>query len=116
MFILVTFGYLASVTFWAMFQIKLAGSMEMVPFRTTPESLSFNVRVLFPLEESKVFTNQLSSILIPCHLLHTPIVALSCEVCSTPGLLLPGVSVRERHRQRPLGLQRCLLTDEYYCV
>ena len=29
-FILITFGYLASVTFWAMFLIKISGSMEMV--------------------------------------------------------------------------------------
>lgn len=45
-FILITFGYMSSVTFWAMFQIKLSGSLEMVAFRTTPESLSFNARLV----------------------------------------------------------------------
>jgi hypothetical protein len=45
-FILITLGYMSSVTFWAMFQIKLSGSLEMVAFRTTPESLSFNARLV----------------------------------------------------------------------
>ena len=54
-FILVTFGYLASITFWAMFQIKLSGSMEMVPFRTTPESLSFNARLVARLAAPMAF-------------------------------------------------------------
>ena len=45
-FVLVTFGYAAYVAFWALFQIRVAGLMELVPFSTTPESLSFNVRMV----------------------------------------------------------------------
>jgi hypothetical protein len=44
LFILVTLGYVTYLTTWALFQMRLAGLMELVPHRTTPESLSFNVR------------------------------------------------------------------------
>lgn len=45
-FILITLGYVVYLTTWALFQMRLAGLMELVPHRTTPESLSFNVRRL----------------------------------------------------------------------
>jgi len=45
-FILVTMGYVIYITIWSLFQIRLAGLMELVPYRTTPESLSFNVRMI----------------------------------------------------------------------
>ena len=45
-FILVTLGYTTYITFWSLFQMRIAGMMELVPFRTTPESLSFNVRMI----------------------------------------------------------------------
>lgn len=44
-FILITLGYTVYITTWSLFQMKIAGSMEMVPARTTPVSLSFNVRM-----------------------------------------------------------------------
>jgi hypothetical protein len=45
LFILITLGYTVFITTWALFQMKIAGCMEMVPYRTTPVSLSFNVRM-----------------------------------------------------------------------
>mmetsp|Transcript_7381 Transcript_7381/g.10461 ORF Transcript_7381/g.10461 Transcript_7381/m.10461 type:complete len:1010 (-) Transcript_7381:824-3853(-) len=45
-FILVTLGYVTYITSWSLFQMRLAGLMELVPNRTTPESLSFNVRMI----------------------------------------------------------------------
>jgi hypothetical protein len=44
-FILVTLGYATYVTMWAMFQMKFGGSSELVPFNTSPDGLSFNVRM-----------------------------------------------------------------------
>lgn len=38
-------GYTAYVTMWSLFQMKLEGYVALVPGRTTPESLSFNVRM-----------------------------------------------------------------------
>ena len=45
-FVLITLGYITYITSWSLFQIRLAGLMELVPYRTTPESLSFNVRMI----------------------------------------------------------------------
>ena len=45
-FILLTLGYATYVTFWALFSIQITGLMELVPFRTTPDALSFNVRMV----------------------------------------------------------------------
>ena len=45
-FVLITLGYVTYITTWSLFQIRLAGFMELVPYRTTPESLSFNVRMI----------------------------------------------------------------------
>ena len=45
-FVFLTFGYMSVVTFWAISQIRVSGTFEMVPFRTTPESLSFNARLV----------------------------------------------------------------------
>lgn len=44
-FIFFTLGYTSYATVWSLFQMKLVGTVEMVPGRTTPESLSFNVRM-----------------------------------------------------------------------
>ena len=46
LFILITLGYTVYITTWALFQMKIAGMMELVPYRTTPLSLSFNVRMI----------------------------------------------------------------------
>lgn len=46
LFILITLGYTVHMTTWALFQMKIAGMMELVPYRTTPLSLSFNVRMI----------------------------------------------------------------------
>lgn len=45
LFILITLGYTTFITTWALFQMKIAYCMELVPNRTTPVSLSFNVRM-----------------------------------------------------------------------
>jgi hypothetical protein len=45
-FIFCTLGYTTYITMWALFQMKFAGLMDLVPARTTPESLSFNVRMV----------------------------------------------------------------------
>jgi hypothetical protein len=45
LFILITLGYTTYITTWALFQAKIANTMELVPHRTTPNSLSFNVRM-----------------------------------------------------------------------
>ena len=39
-FIFFTIGYVAYVTMWSLFQMRMAGLMDLVPGRTTPESLS----------------------------------------------------------------------------
>lgn len=54
-FILVTLGYSVFVTLWSLFQMKLGGMMEMVQGRTTPESLSFNVRMIVRLAAPLAF-------------------------------------------------------------
>jgi hypothetical protein len=55
LFILFSLGYATYVSFWALFQIRLAGFMELVPFKTTPESLSFNVRMVARLSAPLAF-------------------------------------------------------------
>lgn len=44
-FILFTLGYTTYVTLWSIFQIRVSGFVELVPFRTSPEFLSFNTRM-----------------------------------------------------------------------
>ena len=45
LFLFITLGYSTYITYWALFQVKMAGLLELQPHRTTPESLSFNVRM-----------------------------------------------------------------------
>jgi uncharacterized membrane protein YgcG len=45
-FILITFGYTVYIASWAIFQIRTSAAAELVPGRTTPEALSFNVRMV----------------------------------------------------------------------
>ncbi len=45
-FVFCTLGYATYVTFWSLFQIRLEGFVELVPACTTPEALSFNVRMV----------------------------------------------------------------------
>ena len=54
-FIFFTLGYVVYVSFWALFQMKLAGLMDLVVGGTTPESLSFNVRMVARLAAPLVF-------------------------------------------------------------
>ena len=54
-FVFVTLGYVAYVSMWSLFQMRLAGLMDLVPGRTTPESLSFNVRMVARLAAPLVF-------------------------------------------------------------
>lgn len=54
-FIFFTLGYVVYVTFWALFQLKFAGLMDLVPGKTTPNSLSFNVRMCSKLAAPLVF-------------------------------------------------------------
>ena len=45
-FILFTLGYVTYITMWSLFRVRLVGTMELVPHRTHPKSLSFNVRMI----------------------------------------------------------------------
>lgn len=45
-FIFLTFGYTIYITTWSIFQMKTSAVCELVPGRTTPEALSFNVRMV----------------------------------------------------------------------
>ena len=45
-FIFITLGYTTYITTWALFQMNFAGLMILVKYSTTPESLSFNVRMI----------------------------------------------------------------------
>jgi len=45
-FIFLTLGYTVYVTSWALFQMNFAGLMILIRYSTTPESLSFNVRMI----------------------------------------------------------------------
>jgi hypothetical protein len=45
-FIFGSLGYTAYITSWALFQMNFAGLMILVKYSTTPESLSFNVRMI----------------------------------------------------------------------
>lgn len=55
LFILITMGYCVYVAFWSLFEIRLAGLMELIPTCTTPESLSFNVRMVARLASPLAF-------------------------------------------------------------
>jgi hypothetical protein len=44
--VLITLGYVVCVAAWSLFQVRFAGVCLIVPFRTTPESLSFNARMV----------------------------------------------------------------------
>ena len=54
-FVFSSLGYVAYVAMWALFQMQFAGLMDLVPGRTTPESLSFNVRMVARLAAPLVF-------------------------------------------------------------
>ena len=54
-FVFCTLGYATYVTFWSLFQIRLEGFVELVPACTTPEALSFNVRMVGRLAAPLVF-------------------------------------------------------------
>jgi hypothetical protein len=45
-FILITLAYTVFVAFWALFQMRFFGMMELVPYSTAPIALSFNVRMV----------------------------------------------------------------------
>ena len=45
-FVLLSLSYAMYVSFWSLFQIRLAGMMVLIPRTTTPEALSFNVRMI----------------------------------------------------------------------
>ena len=45
-FVLLSLSYAMYVSFWSLFQIRLAGMMVLIPWTTTPEALSFNVRMI----------------------------------------------------------------------
>lgn len=45
-FIFISLGYTSYITCWALFQMNFAGLMILVRYSTTPESLSFNVRMI----------------------------------------------------------------------
>ena len=45
-FIVFTFAYAVYVAMWSMFQMRFAGMMDLSPHSTSPEGLSFNVRMV----------------------------------------------------------------------
>jgi hypothetical protein len=61
-FILFSFGYTTYITYWALFQIRISGMMELVPYKTTPESLSFNVRMIARLSAPLAFFYLVTSV------------------------------------------------------
>ena len=54
-FVLFTLGYTAYITLWSLLQVKVAGLMELVEGSTTPESMSFNVRMCMRLTPPLAF-------------------------------------------------------------
>ena len=54
-FILLSLGYTTYVTLWSVFLIKIPGFVELVPFRTSPEYLSFNTRMCLRLAPPIIF-------------------------------------------------------------
>lgn len=54
-FVLFTLGYTAYITLWSLLQVKVAGLMELVPGQTTPQSMSFNVRMCMRLTPPLAF-------------------------------------------------------------
>ena len=54
-FILITLGYTVYLATWSIFQIKLSANCELVPSRSTPEALSFNVRMIARLAAPMAF-------------------------------------------------------------
>lgn len=54
-FIWFSLGYTTYVSLWALFQIRVSGFVELVPFRTSPESLSFNARMCIRLAAPLAF-------------------------------------------------------------
>lgn len=55
LFVFTSLGYVAYISMWSLFQMQFAGLMDLVPGRTTPESLSFNVRMVARLAAPLVF-------------------------------------------------------------
>jgi hypothetical protein len=45
-FIFISFSYTVYITIWAIFEIRLGSAYELVPFQSTPEAVSFNVRMV----------------------------------------------------------------------
>jgi hypothetical protein len=45
-FILITLGYTVYITFWALTELRISDACQLVPGSTTPEALSFNVRMV----------------------------------------------------------------------
>ena len=45
-FILLTLGYTVYITFWALTEMRFSDANQLVPGSTTPEALSFNVRMV----------------------------------------------------------------------
>jgi len=54
-FVLFTLGYTAYITLWSLLQVKVAGLMELVEGQTTPQSMSFNVRMCMRLTPPLAF-------------------------------------------------------------
>jgi hypothetical protein len=54
-FVLFTLGYTAYITLWSLLQVKVAGLMELVDGHTTPQSMSFNVRMCMRLTPPLAF-------------------------------------------------------------
>lgn len=54
-FILITLGYTAYIAFWSLFQIKFGAANELVPSRTSAESMSYNVRMVCSLVSPLAF-------------------------------------------------------------
>lgn len=55
-FVSVTFYYVASITTWGLFQIKMSSVSELVPGKTTPQAMSSNTRLVSKLAAPLVFS------------------------------------------------------------
>jgi hypothetical protein len=45
-FLFISFGYTVYITIWAIFEIRMGSAYELVPGESTPEAVSFNVRMV----------------------------------------------------------------------
>ena len=100
---LLTLGYVTYITMWSLFRIRLVGTMELVPHRTHPKSLSFNVRMIARLVSSCIEILWRHKFMCVC--MYGMYVCMCVSADNPSGILLSGLDGRARSEAGRLGIQ-----------